>query len=280
MIAFLGTGLLGAGFVRALRRRGEDVQVWNRSADKANALTETGAVPKATPAQAVHGAERIHIAVSDDAAVDNVLQQAAAGLAPGTRIIDHTTTLPVTTAARVRQWNERGFPFQHAPVFMGPKNALEGTGSMLASGPRAHFDAVAPALERMTGKLVYLGEDAARAASVKLLGNLFLIAMTAGLADMLVLAQALGVPETEATGMFDYFNAAGQIPSRAARMLHGDLSDPSWTLSMARKDTRLMLESAAMNGAELMVMPAIAARMDRSIAAGNGAQDWMIIGRE
>lgn len=34
MIAFLGMGLLGSGFVRALRARGEEVQIWNRSRSK------------------------------------------------------------------------------------------------------------------------------------------------------------------------------------------------------------------------------------------------------
>ena len=43
MIAFLGTGLLGAGFVRALIAQGETVHVWNRSPDKARALEQYGA---------------------------------------------------------------------------------------------------------------------------------------------------------------------------------------------------------------------------------------------
>ncbi len=37
MIAFLGTGLLGANFVRAFAKRNEDVQVWNRTPEKAPA---------------------------------------------------------------------------------------------------------------------------------------------------------------------------------------------------------------------------------------------------
>ena len=38
MIAWFGTGLLGSNFVRALRKRGEEARVWNRSAEKARAL--------------------------------------------------------------------------------------------------------------------------------------------------------------------------------------------------------------------------------------------------
>ena len=43
MIAFLGTGLLGANFTRALLKKGEKVNVWNRTADKARSLEDYGA---------------------------------------------------------------------------------------------------------------------------------------------------------------------------------------------------------------------------------------------
>lgn len=38
-VAVLGTGLLGSGFVRGLRKRGVEVHCWNRSADKAKVRT-------------------------------------------------------------------------------------------------------------------------------------------------------------------------------------------------------------------------------------------------
>ncbi len=279
MITFLGTGLLGANFVRAFRRRGEAVQVWNRSPEKARALESIGAKAFDDPAEAVRGATRVHIAVSDDAAVDALLGRAQPGLEGGAFIVDHTTTAPAPTVTRIARWTERGMRFQHAPVFMGPANALDATGTMLASGDRAVFDLMAPELERMTGKLVYLGEDPARAASIKLMGNLAIIAMTAGLADMFALARALNVPAEEAAKLLTWFNPGTAMPWRAERMHSGDLTQPTWTLEMARKDTRLMLESAAANGVALAVLPGIAALMDRAIAAGHGAEDWMVIGR-
>jgi len=280
MIAFLGTGLLGANFVRAFRRRDEAVQVWNRTPDKARALAdEVGAKAFDNPVDAVRGAQRVHIAVSDDAAVDGLLEQARPGLTGDAVIVDHTTTAPAPTAARVRRWSDAGIRFQHAPVFMGPNEALKGTGTMLASGDRGVFDSVAPALEQMTGTLAYLGTDPARAAAVKLMGNLFLMAVTAGIADMFALGKALGVPPDESTRIFEWFNLATMAPGRAARMRKAEFSRPSWTLAMARKDARLMIESAAANQAQLAVIPAIAAEMDRWIAAGHAAEDWMVIGK-
>ncbi|RYZ54501.1 MAG: hypothetical protein EOP49_05050 [Sphingobacteriales bacterium] len=43
MKAFLGMGHLGANFVKAMLGKGEDVQVWNRTASKAGALEAAGA---------------------------------------------------------------------------------------------------------------------------------------------------------------------------------------------------------------------------------------------
>src|SRR6478752_2174015 len=134
MIAFLGTGLLGANFVKALLKKGKAVQVWNRTASKASALEADGAKAFDEVAAAVKGAERIHLTLSDDRAVDETLEKASSGFMPGAVIIDHSTTSAGGVEARTRLWKERGLTYIHAPVFMGPPNALDGTGYMLISG--------------------------------------------------------------------------------------------------------------------------------------------------
>ncbi len=279
MIAFLGTGLLGSNFVRALRRQGEDVQVWNRTMAKARALEADGARAFDHVADAVRGVSQVHVTLPDDAVVDQILEQALPGLVKGTVIIDHSTTLPASTAERIRRWTDRGFPFQHAPVFMGPKNALESTGRMLASGDKALFERLKPSLERMTGSLQYLGPEPARAAATKLAGNMFLIAVIGGVVDVLRFGRSYGIAEADAIAMMEWFNPGAMIPARTRRMLHEDLDQPTWTLAMARKDVQLMLESARATGATLDVMPAIAAEMDRAIRSGHGGQDWLAFGR-
>jgi 3-hydroxyisobutyrate dehydrogenase len=279
MIAFFGMGLLGSGFVRALRRRGEDVHVWNRTGAKAKALEEVGARAFASPADAARGATHVHLSLSDDAAVDDVLDRAQPGFEPGVVLVDHTTTSASGAAARSARWQERGVAFVHAPVFMGPQNALESTGVMLASGDSTLVQAVRPRLEKMTGKLVYLGPRPETAASFKLLGNLFLMFLTTGLADLLALAKALDVPPAEAATLFDHFNPGTSVAARMKRMTDANFSEPSWELSMARKDAGLMLDEAARAGVPLAVLPAIAARMDAVIAEGHGGDDWTVLGK-
>jgi 3-hydroxyisobutyrate dehydrogenase len=280
MIAFFGMGLLGSNFVRALRGRGEDVHVWNRSPDKAKALEADGARAFADPAEAARGAARIHLTLPDDAVVDDVLERARPGITASTVIVDHSTTSTTGALARIARWRERGSTFVPAPVFMGPQNARESTGIMMVSGPRSVVEPLRPVLAPMTGKLVDLGERPDAATAFKLLGNLFLICMTTGLAEMLALAKALDVPAAQAAGLFDAFNPGTTIGPRIKRMVDASFADPSWELAMARKDARLMMEAASAAGVPLAVLPAIAARMDAVIAQGHGEHDWTVIAKD
>jgi 3-hydroxyisobutyrate dehydrogenase len=280
MIAFLGTGLIGANFIRALRQRGEVVCAWNRTASKARALESVGVTVFEDPADAVRDAARVHISLSDDAAVDEALERARRGLARDVVIVDHTTTTASGAAARAKRWSERDIAFIDAPIFMGPQDALDGTGLMLASGDRGRFDAVATELARMTGKLQYMGGEPGRAAAFKLFGNMFLMFLTTGLSEVFTLARAIGVSPAEAATLFDVMNAGAQVPARAKKMLEGDYSHPSWELAMARKDARLMVEEAARGGTTLPILPAVAVEMDRWIARGHSHDDWLVIAQD
>lgn len=278
-IAFFGTGLMGSGFVRRLRANGHEVNVWNRSAAKARALQADGARAFDEPAEALAGAERVHLSLSDDASVDAVLEPIAAAIPKGTWIVDHTTTAVRPTAERVARWDARDRTFVHAPVFMGPANALEGTGLMLVSGAKARHDALLPALQQMTGNVLYLGEAPERAAAFKLFGNLTLIGVMGVLGDVNRLAHAVGIPTDEAFSLFKHFNPGQTLPARAARIESGDVNSPSFEVSMARKDVRLMIEEARRGGLELFVMPGVAAMFDAAIARGEGALDAVAAAR-
>jgi 3-hydroxyisobutyrate dehydrogenase len=271
-IAYFGTGLLGAGFVRRLLENGHTVHVWNRSPEKARALEADGAIAFTTPAEALHGVEQLHLTLADDASVDAVLEPLAGAIDDALWIVDHTTTAPTPTAERVARWDARGKRFVHAPVFMGPANSRAGTGIMLISGDPARIAALEPLLQTMTGTIVKLGDAPERAASFKLFGNLMLITIMAGLADMNRLASAVGVSTKDAMALFDAFNPGMAVPLRGAKIASGDFS-PSFELAMARKDVRLMIEEAGRHHVDLAILPAVAALMDDAIAHGEGASD-------
>lgn len=280
MVAFIGMGLLGSNFVQALIKKGHQVQVWNRTASRATALEAAGAKAFAHVADAVRGADLIHVTLKDDASVDEVLAEASQGFKPGAIIIDHTTTSAAGAIQRTAAWKAKGFTYLHAPVFMGPQNALESTGYMLVSGDQAVISQLTPTLSAMTGKVINFGEEEGKAAGMKLIGNLFLVTFTAGVADTLALAKALHIPISDVTALFDSWNPGAMLPARLKRMSAGTYNKPSWELNMARKDTQLFLDAAAQEGVHLAVIPAIAVEMDRWIAKGHGNDDWTVIGKD
>ena len=274
-VAFLGTGLLGSAFALAAAQRGDTVTAWNRSAAKVAALAPFGVLPATSPADAVRGASRIHLILKDDAVVDEVLAAASNGLSAQAVIIDHTTTLPTLTAARAERLTAGGVKYLHCPVFMGPAAALNAQGSMMVAGPSDIFESVKAELSKMTGRIEYLGERSDLAAVNKLFGNAMIIGVAAVLADVLTMAQASEVSAEDAIRLFRLIDLNTSVNVRGANMAKGNFV-PTFELAMARKDVRLMLETAGER--PLAVLPGIAQRMDQLIAAGHAAQDCCVLG--
>jgi 3-hydroxyisobutyrate dehydrogenase len=272
-IAFLGAGLMGTGFIRRMLQNGHEVQVWNRSPEKAQALEYEGAVACAKVASAIEGVDRIHVMLSDDVAVDQVLESIQGRIAVSTWIIDHTTTAPSPTAERAVRWAARGRVYLHAPVFMGPKNAENGTGIMLISGDPAQIRVVMPELKKMTSKVIELGDKPELAAAYKLFGNLMLIGIQGIIADVIRLAHSVGVNPLDAVSLFNQFNPGEGLPARAAKVVGGSYEPASFTVEMARKDVRLMTEEAARRGVDLKLMPTITKIYDEAIVRGESALD-------
>lgn len=277
-LAFLGTGLLGSAFVEAAAKRGGDsITVWNRTIDKARALEQFGVTVASTPADAVRGAARVHLVLKDDAVVEEVIAALRPGLAPDAVIVDHTTTQPALTAARSNRLNADGVRYLHCPVFIGPAAARESQGTILVSGPQRFYDVVKDELGRMAARVEYFGERPDLAAVYKLCGNAFIIGINALVADVFAVAAGSDVAAADALEIVDYFNASSIIAGRGKNMIARSYA-PSFELAMARKDVRLMIETA---GAQpLATLPGVAARMDTLIAQGYGAEDLAAMGRD
>lgn len=279
MKAFLGMGLLGSNFVQAMRARGEEVKIWNRTFSRAACLAHTGAIVCATPAEAVKGVTHIHIVVKDDAAVDEVLDAAKAAMSPGVMIIDHTTTSKEGAIQRTQYWKDQGFIYQHAPVFMGPSNALTSTGFMLLSGDENIVQQLMPELSAMTGKMLYLGTEPGKAAAVKLMGNSFLVSYVFSLREAMNVGAALGLTSNDFLSLIKDWNPAHMTEARLAKMTGDRHTEASWELAMSRKDTGLFLDAAQKNNIDLTLLPHIAKKMDEYITSGYGSHDWTVVNK-
>jgi 3-hydroxyisobutyrate dehydrogenase-like beta-hydroxyacid dehydrogenase len=274
-VALLGTGLLGSGIAENLLTKGYTVRVWNRSPQKLAPLIAKGAVAGKDPADTVRGCERVHLVLSEDAAVDAVIAALRPGLTPSTWVIDHSTNLPEKVKARFARLRGEGVRYISAPVFMSPLNGREASGMMMVAGPTADFEALQAALSSMTGKLWHAGEQPEVAALLKLAGNAMIFAMIAGMGDLFAMGRQNGVSPEQIIGLFDVFKP--QLTYMGQRVVKAGTGPASFELAMARKDLRLMIEAAGSK--PTLLLHAMAAAMDRSLTAGNGAHDFSIFAK-
>ncbi len=276
-IALLGTGLLGSGFAEGfLARGGSSLTVWNRTTSKATPLGEMGARVADSPADAVRGAERVHLVLLDDDTVDEVITEIRDALKPGAVIVDHTTLRPDRTAARAAALNAAGIEYLHAPVMMGPPAARAAKGMMFVAGPVERFDRVKDELAKMTGQVHYLGERAELAACYKLCANAMLLMTAGALSDVFHMADAMHMPREAVGDVFRKFNTDGVLNARGTRMLNEDYN-ATFTLDVARKDVRLMVESAGVE--PVPMLRALGERMDDVIAKGLSKLDIGVLSK-
>jgi 3-hydroxyisobutyrate dehydrogenase-like beta-hydroxyacid dehydrogenase len=139
------------------------------------------------------------------------------------------------------------------------------------------FEARKDELSRMAERLEYFGERPDLAAVWKLCGNAFFIGITALVADVFAIARGADAPVADAMKIMELFNGSAVVAARGKTMLAGDLT-PNFELAMARKDVRLMIETA--DSVPLAALPGIAARMDALIAEGHGDEDASVLGAE
>ncbi|MGW1323036.1 NAD(P)-dependent oxidoreductase [Streptomyces antibioticus] len=275
-VSVLGTGIMGAAMARNLARAGHTVRAWNRTRAKAEPLAVDGVAVVATPADAVRDADVVLTMLYDGPAALEVMREAAQALRPGA-VWAQSTTAGVEAIADLADFAaEHGLVFFDAPVLGTRQPAEDGLLTVLAAGPPAHRDAVAPVFDAVGARTVWTGEDGREgsATRLKLVANSWVLAATAAAGEVLALSQALGVdPEAFfgliAGGPLDM----GYLRAKTGLVLDERLSPAQFAVTTAAKDARLIVEAGRDHGVRLDVASATADRMERAAAQGHGDED-------
>lgn len=192
VIAFLGTGLMGAPMVRRLLDAGFAVTAWNRDIAKAEALRADGAAVATTAALAVEGASVVFTMLSDGNAVGDVLfsQGVAQALAPGAVVIDCSSITPEAARDHAARLGERGIRHLDAPVSGGVVGASAGTLAIMAGGSADVVDALSDVFSAL-GRVTHVGPSGT--GQLAKLGNQQIVAITIGaVAEAMMLVEAGG----------------------------------------------------------------------------------------
>ncbi|XAS65646.1 NAD(P)-dependent oxidoreductase [Micrococcaceae bacterium Sec5.8] len=275
-VAVLGAGIMGAAMARNLLRAEHEVHVWNRDHAKAAPLADAGARVASSPAEAVAGADVVVTMLYDAAAVTEVMRQAAPGIRPGTAWVQSTTVGVNDAAALADLAYQVGVDLVEAPVSGTREPAEAGQLLVIAAGPEAVRERVAPVLDAIGARTVWTGQDPAEgsATRLKLVVNSWVIAASNAAGEILALAEALGVDPQQ---FFNLIDGGGlDLPflrTKAALILEDRLEPASFAVDTSLKDAHLILDAALEYGLRLDGAEASAARLGRVASQGRSKQD-------
>lgn len=275
-VSVLGTGIMGAAMARNLARAGHPVRAWNRTRGKAEPLAADGARIADTPAEAVRDADVVLTMLYDGATVLQVMREAADALRPGTAWVQSTTAGIEAVGELAAFAREHGLLFYDAPVLGTRQPAEAGQLTVLAAGPAAGRDAVTPVFDAVGARTLWTGQDGAAgsASRLKLVANSWVLAVSAATGEVLALAKALDVDPRE---FFDLISGGpldmGYLRAKADALLSGTLTPPSFAVTTAEKDARLIVRAAEQSGVRLDVAAATAERLARAAALGHADED-------
>src|SRR5262245_16892109 len=146
LIAFLGTGIMGAPMAANLMKAGFNASVWNRTRSKTDPLAAGGARVATNPADCVRDADYILSILDSGPVVREVFfdSGAADAMKRGAVFID-MASIPPKMAQEHADWlKERGVGHLDAPVSGGSFGAAEGSLAIMAGREPADFDRTEP----------------------------------------------------------------------------------------------------------------------------------------
>jgi 3-hydroxyisobutyrate dehydrogenase len=278
-VAVLGTGIMGAPMARNLAAAGLSVRAWNRSRDRADALDDAGVEIAASPADAARGADAVITMLSDGSAVRAVIageELVVEAMEPDAIWVQMSTVGVQPTTELAELAASAGIAFVDAPVLGTKQPAEAGELIVLASGPTDALERCAPIFEAVASRTELLGE-AGQGTRTKLVVNSWVLALTAGLAETITVAETLGVDPRRFLEIIDGGPTNAGYAQLKGGMMIERAFEPSFPLRLARKDADLVLEACEREGVSLPLIDALERTFAWAEELGHGDKDMAAV---
>lgn len=270
-VGFVGLGNMGRPMAEHLLRAGHTLAVHTRTSAKAEALVAAGARWCEAPGATARGAYAVITMVGGPADVEAVYRQGLLeAAAPGTLLIDMTTSSPRLAASLHEAGRARGLRLLDAPVTGGVGGAKAATLSILVGGDAGDLRAAQPLLERLGRRITHCG-GAGSGQRLKLANQAIVASTVLGIAEGLMFAARGGLDVKPLVPALADGTAGGFLfNAYAERMLAGDYA-ATFTVAHFLKDLRLALAEADALALEPIGLRAAIAQFER-LAQSHGAQ--------
>jgi 3-hydroxyisobutyrate dehydrogenase len=245
-VAFVGLGHMGSHMCRHLVVAGHTVSAFDLQASASHAASLAGALPADCLADCLAGAEVLVTSLPGPPQVDAVVGEALTLMAPGSLVIDMSTS-SLEVGRRVRAVGRaRRIDFVDAPVAGQTIGAEAGTLAIYAGGTRRAFGRALPLLEAMgdPARIFHLGPSGSGYA-VKLLLNLSWFIQAVATAEVLTVGVKAGVDLDRMVTALVHSPANSVFLERDVRMVldNGDY-DEGFAMKLVTKDLRLAVDLA------------------------------------
>ena len=276
-IGVVGTGRMGANIAQRLKDEGYTIAaLYDVRPDAAAATARlTGGEVAASLARVTELSDVVITVVSDDAAMyaifgandDSLLRGAA-----GKIFINCATIAPKVHVDIEKRADGAGADALEACMASSIPQARNGTLYLMVAGRKDVFERVKPLLEKMSASLKYVG-TAGKAAEVKALVNMVMNVNTAGLAEGLGLADALGLDLDVVREIFSQTGANSRVLETDGADMQNRDHEVYFSAAHAAKDSGIALALAGDAGLDLPLARATYQQYERMKRLGLGELD-------
>jgi len=246
-LGFIGIGAMGNRIAGRLLKSGFPVTVFDRNADKANALAAYGATVAHSIAQLASETDAVLSCLANDEAVRNVYmgpQGVLEHIRPGSMIIEMSTVSPETSRELHRLSSARGVRVLDVPVSGSTPAAEQGTLTLLCGGDEDSFHAAEAIFAAISQQHFYLGPSGS-GNTMKLVVNTLLGVEMQAIAEAVVLGEKAGLDRRR---LFEVLSKTAVIaPAHVGKLAKAMENDyrPQFAVGLMNKDFHLILQTAA-----------------------------------
>jgi 3-hydroxyisobutyrate dehydrogenase-like beta-hydroxyacid dehydrogenase len=272
---------MGAAMAENLLKAGQEVTVYNRSADKAAPLIAAGATAAARPADACRG-DAVLTMLADDHAVEGVVfghDGIIGALKPGGVHVS-CSTISVALSRRLAQAHAAaGQRYVAAPVFGRPEAAAAAKLFVVAAGVPDAVAVVSPLLDVVGQRTFVLSEQPESANLVKLSGNFLIASVIEALGEAMALVGRGGIDPHDYVDLL----TSTLFGTPVYRIYGGLIADrkfapAGFAAPLGFKDIRLTLAAAEELRVPLPLASLLRDRFLTLLAQGGNHLDWSAIG--
>ena len=258
-VAFIGLGVMGAPMAGHLALAGHTVTVYNRTAQKAQALANEfaaqGMRSASTPREAAQGADIVFCCVGNDDDLRSVVlgaDGALAGMHADAVLVDHTTASAQVARELYAAARALGLHFLDAPVSGGQAGAQNGALTVMVGGDAEPFERVKPVAMAFSRAFTRMGDSGAGQLT-KMVNQICIAGLVQGLSEAVAFGQRAGLDVNLVLDVIGKGAAQSwQLDNRGKTMV-ADQFEFGFAVDWMRKDLGLVLDEAKRNGARLPV---------------------------